>query len=149
MFPTQSSHGVHGAMSRKHWKCTGRQSTVPNGVRPRIRILYSPDFKLSVQPKPCLFPQLVCVGEGVRKLDCARRVRNWQARPTSHRPNRQQSKLHPLAPFSHLTFPPPLLHVSPIYNPAKPRWSTSLPTSPPMALLNRSPIPLLILQLSK
>ena len=103
---------LHGAMSGKH---TGRQSTVPNGVRPRTRILYSPDFELSVRPGPCLFSsEMVCVGEGVRRLDCARRVRNRQSRPTSHRPRRQQSKVHPLAPFFHLPFPPPLLNVSPI-----------------------------------
>ena len=45
----------------------------------------------------------------------------------------------------HLPFS--MFHPSPY--PAKPRWSTSLPSSPPIPLLNHSPIPLLILQLSK
>ena len=99
---------LHGAMSGNHWKCPGHQRTSPKGVRPQTRTLYTPDFKLSAQTGPCLFPsRLVCVGEGLRRLDCVRRIRNWRSRPTSHRAGRQQSKLHPRAPFSHLPFPPP------------------------------------------
>ena len=123
--PTMSAGMVwtrlHGAMSGNHWKCPEHQRTFPNGIRLQTRTLYRPDFKLSAQPGPCLFPsRLVCVGEGLRRLDCARRIRNWRSRPTSHRAGRQQSKLHPRAPFFHLPFPPPPLHVSSITYAAKP-----------------------------
>ena len=60
--------------------------------------------------------------------------------------NARSTQWHPSS-TSLFHLPSSMFHPSPY--PAKPRWSTSLPTSPPIALLNHSPIPLLILQLSK